>query len=142
MRNYLKIPFVKAIVKEIAYQSLKSGEIRHFFSKNQAMKNQFLRPNGVKIVSKKSQSVWNIIIDDQKHILDLIKSHKGHLKKVAQPRLKKIPIFSNFLKIFFWLILLPQEPIFCQTFFKNCPKSPLSHIRWSNKKIGGLITIQ
>ena len=45
------------------------------------MKNQFLRPNGVENVSNMSQPVWNIIIDDQKHILDLNKSHKGPLKK-------------------------------------------------------------
>ena len=56
------------------------------------MKNQFLRPNGVENVSNMSQSVWNIIIDDQKHILDLRKSHKGRvaLKKAPQtPPLKK-----------------------------------------------------
>ena len=70
MRHYLKFPFVKAIVKEIAYKSFKTGKIRHFFE-NQAMKNQFLRPNGVENVSNMSQSVWNIIIDDQKHIFDL-----------------------------------------------------------------------
>ena len=46
------------------------------------MKNQFLRPNDVENVSNMSQSVWNIMIDDQKHILDLKKSHKGRLKKV------------------------------------------------------------
>ena len=56
------------------------------------MKNQFLRPNGVENVSNMSQSVWNIIIDDQKHILDLRKSHKGRLKKSAStPPLKKFP---------------------------------------------------
>ena len=49
------------------------------------MKNQFLRPNGVENVSNMSQPVWNIIIDDQKHILDLNKSHKGPLKKSASP---------------------------------------------------------
>ena len=88
MRNYLKFPFVKAIVKEIAYKSLKNGKKRQnppFFSKNQAVKNQFLRPNGIENASNMSQSVWNIIIDDQKHILDLIKSHKGRLKKSASP---------------------------------------------------------
>ena len=56
-------------------------------SKSHAMKNQFLRPNGVENVSNMSQSVWNIIIDDQKHILDLRKSHKGRLKKSASPPL-------------------------------------------------------
>ena len=45
------------------------------------MKNQFVRPNGVENVSNMSQSVRNIVIDDQKHILDLNKSHKGLLKK-------------------------------------------------------------
>ena len=59
------------------------------------MKNQFLRPNGVENVSNMSQSVWNIIIDHQKHILDLRKSHKGRLKKSgSNPRPKKIPIFK------------------------------------------------
>ena len=85
MRNYLKFPFVKAIVKEIAYKSLKNSKIRQFFSKNQAMKNQFLRPNGVENVSNMSQPVWNIIIDDQKHILDLNKSHNDYLKKMFHP---------------------------------------------------------
>ena len=63
------------------------------FLKNQAMKNQFLRPNGVENVSNMSQSVWNIIIDDQKHILDFKKSHTGRLQKAAQPSsLRKIPM--------------------------------------------------
>ena len=76
MRNYLKFPFVKAIVTK-ALKTAKST----IFSKSQAMKNQVLRPNGVENVSNISQPVWNIIIDDQKHILDLNKSHKGPLKK-------------------------------------------------------------
>ena len=93
MRNYLKFPFVKATVKEIAYKSRKNCKIRHFFSKNQAMKNQFLRPNGVKNVSNMSQSVWNIIIYDQKHILDLRKWCKSRLKKISSTvSPKKIPI--------------------------------------------------
>ena len=52
-----------------------------------------MRPNGFKNISNMSQLVWNIIIDDQKHILNLIKSHKGHLKKrCSTPASKKIPI--------------------------------------------------
>ena len=63
------------------------------------MKDQFLRPNGVKNVSNMSQSVWNIIIDDKKHILDLIKSHKGHLKKSGStpPPKKKFPLFKKII---------------------------------------------
>ena len=44
------------------------------------MKNHVLRPNGVEKVSNMFQSVWKIIIHDQKHILYLNKSHKGRLK--------------------------------------------------------------
>ena len=52
------------------------------------MKNQFLRHNSVEnIANMMSQSVWNIIMDDQIHILDLIKSHKG----TAGPSLKQFP---------------------------------------------------
>ena len=61
------------------------------FVENHAMKNQFLRPNGVENVSNMSQSVWEIIIHDQKHILYLNKSHKGRLKNSASPPSKKIP---------------------------------------------------
>ena len=49
-------------------------------SKKLAMENQLLGPNGFENVSNMSQSVRNIIVDDQKHILDLNKSHKGLLK--------------------------------------------------------------
>ena len=45
------------------------------------MKNRFSRLNSVKTVSNMSQSVRNIITSDQKHILDLNKSHKDRLKK-------------------------------------------------------------
>ena len=45
------------------------------------MKNRFSRLNGVETVSNMSQSVRNIITSDQKHILDLNKSHKDRLKK-------------------------------------------------------------
>ena len=58
------------------------------FVENHAMKNQFLRLNDVENVSNMSQSVWKIIIHDQKHILYLNKSHKGRLKKSASPPLK------------------------------------------------------
>ena len=50
MRNYLKFPTVKVIVKEIAYKSL-------------AMKHQFSRPNDVGNVSKMCQSVQNIKVN-------------------------------------------------------------------------------
>ena len=65
------------------------------------MQNQFLRPNDVENVSNMSQSVWNIIIDDQKHILDLIKSHKGHLKKSGSkpPPKKKFPGVDQILRV-------------------------------------------
>ena len=41
MRNYLKFRFVNAIVKEIAYKSLKTGKIRHFFEKSSNEKSIF-----------------------------------------------------------------------------------------------------
>ena len=47
-RNYLDFPLVEASVKERAYKSFKNVKIRYFFSKNQAMKNQFLQFKGVK----------------------------------------------------------------------------------------------
>ena len=52
-----------------------------FLSRNLTMKNQLWGPNGVENVLNMSQSVRNIIIDDQKHISDLNKSNKGLLKK-------------------------------------------------------------
>ena len=42
-------------------------------------------PNGAEIVLKMSQSVQNIIMNDEKHILDLNKSKKDNLKKVVDP---------------------------------------------------------
>ena len=60
------------------------------FVENHAMKNQFLRPNGVENVSNMSQWVWEIIIHDQKHILYLNKSHKSRLKKRLPPQKKPI----------------------------------------------------
>ena len=61
---------------------------------NLAMKNQFSRPNGVEHVSNMSQSLQNIKINDQKHILNLNKTHKGRLEKSGSPPpLKKIPIW-------------------------------------------------
>ena len=74
------------------------------FSRNQAMKNQFLQPKCVENVSNMSQPIRNIIINDQKHILDLIKSHKSHLKKRCSPLPKKIPkvYFQLFKKCYFW----------------------------------------
>ena len=54
------------------------------------MKNQFLQPKGVKNVSNMSQPIRHIIINDQKHILDLYKWHKDHLEK-KHPPLKNIP---------------------------------------------------
>ena len=84
-RIYLKFLSVKAVVKENAHKSLTNFKISSFWSKNHATKNPFLRPNGVENVSNMSQSVWNIIIDDQKHILELSMSHKGRFKKAPQP---------------------------------------------------------
>ena len=56
------------------------------------MKNQFSQPNDVDNVLNMSQSVQNININDQKHILDLYKSYKGSLEKSGwPPPLKKIP---------------------------------------------------
>ena len=45
------------------------------------MKDQVLRPKGVKNVSSVSQSFQNIVIDDQKHIFDLNESHMESVKK-------------------------------------------------------------
>ena len=87
-------------------------------------------PNGAAIVSNMSQSVQNIIINDEKHIFDLNKSHKDNLKKVVDPILSiakyvyNIP--SNFrvssmkyrfrlqkgLKFWFFISLYPLKYIF------------------------------
>ena len=72
---------IKDIVNEIAHKSLKHNKICHFFSRKLVMKNQFSRPKGLENVSNMSQSVWNIIVDDRNHVLDLKKSHKGCLEK-------------------------------------------------------------
>ena len=61
------------------------------------MENQFLRPNGIENVSNMSQSVWNIIIDDQKHILDLKKSYKGRLNLFGTERPFKVNWRKNVL---------------------------------------------
>ena len=45
------------------------------------MKDQVLRPKGVKNVSSVSQLAQNIVINDQKHILELNKAHMESVKK-------------------------------------------------------------
>ena len=65
-------------------KTLKSSKSQGFVQKS-CNKNQFLWPNGAAIVSNMSQSVQNIVINDEKHIFDLNKSHKDNLKKVVDP---------------------------------------------------------
>ena len=83
----MQIFYPLTVVKENAYKfkSLENVKIWNFCRKILAMKNRFSRLNGVKIVSNMSQSVRNIINSDQKHILDLNKSHKDRLKKDPHP---------------------------------------------------------
>ena len=81
MHNYLKSPFVKALVKENAYESLRNAKNLPVLSGNLTMKDQVLRPKGVKNVSSVFQSAQNIVINDQKHIFNLNKSHMESVKK-------------------------------------------------------------
>ena len=71
------------------------------------MKNQFLQPKGVENVSNMSQPIRNIIINDQKHILDLYRSYRGHSRKAPWPPLKKFPdidqVLPNITGMFMWL---------------------------------------
>ena len=45
------------------------------------MKSEFWQPKDVENVSNMPQSIWNIIINDQKHILDVYSTHKRQPKK-------------------------------------------------------------
>ena len=101
LRNYLKFPSVKVIVKKIAYKSLKNVRIYQScwrIWQNLAMKTRFSWSNSVEIVSNMSQPIQNIIINDRNYILDLYKWHKGRFKKDAHSLLKtQILICETFI---------------------------------------------
>ena len=81
------------------------------------MKSQFLQPNDAEDVWNMSQSILNIIINDQKHILDFYSSHKGYPKKAS------------------WTLLLKHSHIIKQ-FFGKSKKSdltPRNDQKWWNK---------
>ena len=81
--------------KQFPYKSLINAQICSFLHKiftNLPMKNRFSQTNDVENGSNMSQSVSNIKINHQKHILDLYKWHKDHPKKSGWNRFpKKIP---------------------------------------------------
>ena len=85
--------------KRKAFKTSKSA----IFLENSGTENEFLRLNGVENVSNISQSVRNIIMNDQKHILDFCKSHKGLLQKVSgtHPLKKKFPFYQLSFKSLF-----------------------------------------
>ena len=69
--------------KGFAYKSPQNGQICLFWHKiftNVVMKNQFYQPDGAETGLNMSQSIPNIKINHQKHILDLYKWHKDHLR--------------------------------------------------------------
>ena len=78
------------------------------FSRNQAMKNQFLQPKGVENVSNMSQPIRNIIINDQKHILDLYRSYRGHSRK--GPWTPPLKTNSHMVYISSWRLWRLQVP--------------------------------
>ena len=84
MRNYIKFPFVKALVRENPLKNLKSSESTGFVEKSCNEKSIFVT-HGVENVSSISQSVQNIIINHQNCNFDLNKSHKGTLKSTVDP---------------------------------------------------------
>ena len=65
-------------------KTLKSSKSTGFVKKS-CNKSQFLRPNGVEIVPNMSQSFQNFIINVEKQLFDLSKSHKDNLKKIVDP---------------------------------------------------------
>ena len=70
--------------KQFPYKSLTNAQlctIWHTIYINMTMKNRSSQPNGVENGSNMSQSVPNIKINYQKHILDIYNWHKDHLSK-------------------------------------------------------------
>ena len=84
MRNYIKFPLVKVLVRENPLKSLKSSKSTGFVEKSCNEKSIFVS-HGVENVSSIPQSVQNIIINHQKSNFDLNKSRKGNLKSTVDP---------------------------------------------------------
>ena len=82
MRNYIKFPLVKALVRENPLKKLKIVKIYRFCG--EILQSIFVT-HGVENVSSISQSVQNIIIDHQKCNFDLNESHKDNLKSTVDP---------------------------------------------------------
>ena len=78
--------------KGIAYKSLTNAQICSFWQRiftNMAMQTQSSQLIGVENDSNMSKSVWSMIINHQKHNLDLYTWHKDHLEKTPHTPQKK-----------------------------------------------------
>ena len=84
MRNYIKFPLVKVLVRENPLKKLKIVKIYRFCGEILQLKINFVS-RGVENVSSIPQSVQNIIINHQKSNFDLNKSRKGNLKSTVDP---------------------------------------------------------
>ena len=84
MRNYIKFPLVKVLVRENPLKKLKIVKIYRFCGEILQLKINFVS-HGVENVSSIPQSVQNIIINHQKSNFDLNKSRKGNLKSTVDP---------------------------------------------------------